>query len=180
MRIQHILVPIDFSTCSLQVASGAGELAAQTGARVTLLHVAELPEGLAAQTPVQHEGREMSARAWAEHGALERMAPYGTAARAGGATTLELSVQAGPVAETIRREAESRGADLILMGTHGRTGVARAMLGSVAEEVTRHADVPVMLVRRHPRPECKATSCAWCHERTATVEEEDLRAESSG
>ncbi len=180
MEIHHILVPVDFSTCSLQVAGGAGELARQTGARVTLLHVAELPEGLSASAIVQHEGQSMSARAWAEHGALERMRPFAEIARAHGATDPQLVVHAGPVAPTIQREAEALQADLILMGTHGRTGVARAVLGSVAEEVARHAQVPVMLVRRQPRPECGQTSCAWCHERSGTREEEELAGEDAG
>lgn len=179
MQIRHILVPVDFSTCSLQVAGGAGELARQTGARLTLLHVAEIPEGLSAGAKVRHEGREYTATEWAEHGATPRMERYVSAARGHGVEPAVV-VHSGPVAPTIAREAEQLGADLILMGTHGRKGLARAVLGSVAEEVARHANVPVMLVRRSPRPECNQTSCDWCHERAASREELELEDERAG
>ena len=56
-------------------------------------------------------------------------------------------VRTGPVVTTIHEYALERGSDLIVMGTHGRTGVARLMMGSVAERVTRTAPCPVLVVR---------------------------------
>ena len=55
-------------------------------------------------------------------------------------------VQGANVHEAIAKEATDVGADLIVMGTHGRTGLGRAMIGSVADRVVRHSEVPVLLV----------------------------------
>jgi len=62
--------------------------------------------------------------------------------------TWEAELAVGPTAETIVRVARERGADLIVMGTHGRTGLQHVLLGSVAEKVVRLAPCPVLTVRR--------------------------------
>jgi nucleotide-binding universal stress UspA family protein len=64
-------------------------------------------------------------------------------------TPLEIKVGVGKPAEEILRLAREEGIDLIVMGTHGRTGLRHLLLGSVAEEVTRHAPCPVFAVRLH-------------------------------
>jgi nucleotide-binding universal stress UspA family protein len=61
---------------------------------------------------------------------------------------LESKVAGGKPAEEILRVAREEGVDLIVMGTHGRAGVRQLLVGSVAEEVTRHAPCPVFTVRR--------------------------------
>ena len=65
---------------------------------------------------------------------------------AGGVRASAEIIQGGNVHEAITKEAGDIGADLIVMGTHGRTGLGRAMIGSVADRVVRHTDVPVLLV----------------------------------
>jgi nucleotide-binding universal stress UspA family protein len=65
----------------------------------------------------------------------------------------------GPVAGTIVEYAQSHAADLIVMGTHGRSGVAHLLLGSVAERVVRTAPCPVLTVRQHPLPASVAETC---------------------
>ncbi|MEZ4390622.1 MAG: universal stress protein [Polyangiales bacterium] len=74
----------------------------------------------------------------------------------------ESRVVFGHPAATILEVATREGADMIVMGTHGRTGLARAMMGSVAEEIVRHADVPVVTVRVRRSPACGARRCATC------------------
>lgn len=59
-----------------------------------------------------------------------------------------VDVQLGTPVETILDEAEREGADMIVIGTHGRSGIRRALLGSVAEAVVREAKVPVVVVKR--------------------------------
>src|SRR5262249_25249701 len=61
---------------------------------------------------------------------------------------IEILLKTGDVRATIVTTADSIGADLILMGTHGRRGVGRALLGSVAEGVLRHAHCPVLTIRQ--------------------------------
>ena len=56
-------------------------------------------------------------------------------------------IRQGPIAETILQVAAEIGADVIVMSTHGRSGVKRWLLGSIAERVVRHSDIPVLLVR---------------------------------
>jgi nucleotide-binding universal stress UspA family protein len=63
------------------------------------------------------------------------------------ATTATVDASGRPTADAIVAEAIASGADLIAIGTHGRRGVQRMLLGSVAESVARHATVPVLLIR---------------------------------
>jgi nucleotide-binding universal stress UspA family protein len=64
-----------------------------------------------------------------------------------GSVTLRTSLRFGDPAEELAGAAREHGADLIAMSTHGRTGVSRLLFGSVAQEVLRNADVPVLLIR---------------------------------
>ncbi len=161
MDIRTILLPVDFSTCSMLVAAQAGAFASRLGARVVVLNVAELPPGVAATVHVNHDGKDTEVGAYLLDDTLERLAPFADAVRSAGAEAATAS-RIGPVAPTVVAAAEELGADLIIMGTHGRTGLARMVLGSVAEGVSRAARVPVMLLRRETRPECASASCDWC------------------
>lgn len=68
----------------------------------------------------------------------------------------------GHVVEQVLAVAKAENVRIVVMGTHGRTGLNRVMVGSVAEEVIRHATVPVVTVRTQNRPDCVATSCQNC------------------
>lgn len=74
------------------------------------------------------------------------VAAEAAAIREAGIETEELVVDARSAEDAILEVAESRGVDLIVMGTHGRTGLVRAVIGSVADRVLRHSRVPVVLV----------------------------------
>ena len=75
----------------------------------------------------------------------------------------------GPIADTLLSAAEARGVDWMVVGTHARKGLLRVVLGSVAEEVIRRANVPVLTVRNRWHEGCAGRSCATC-----SVEHTDL------
>jgi nucleotide-binding universal stress UspA family protein len=140
--VRHILVPVDFSLCSLDALDYAALLAAQFGALLTVLHVME---------PVISEregdvGALILARGQQEQ-AASRLADLCHELRRQG-ITVETVVGGGSTAEAILVEATRRGCDLIVMGTRGRRGLASLIGGSVAEGVLRQTTVPVLTVKR--------------------------------
>ena len=175
-----LLVPIDFSTCSALVAGQAGELARVHGASVLLLHVAQSPSGLRRDLRIADDrGQATTVADYLLQEAQDAMPAYAAAAAAHG-VEVESRVELGEVVEVIRRVADEASADLIVMGTHGRKGLARAVLGSVAERTLRTADVPVLIVRRKPRPECSHDACDWCPHGRVTDGELAVSAELEG
>jgi nucleotide-binding universal stress UspA family protein len=129
---QRIVVAVDETDASMRAVREAVALARHAGGEVLFVHVGAFP------------GSEE---------ALARAA--GIAQRHGVKQTTARVAADGGVGPTIVREAERWGADLIVAGTHGREGVKRLLLGSVAEAVARAAEVPVLLVRggsRHALP----------------------------
>lgn len=179
MNIRLILVPVDFSTCSLLVTRQAASLASRLGAKVLVLHVAELPSGISTGSKVQDHGQQRPVEEVLRADADARLVPFAAEARAQG-VEVEVQVALGPIVPSILSVTEAVQADLMVIGTHGRTGLARAMLGSVAEEVARRAHIPVMLVRRETRPECARQSCEWCPHDGRSPVEVHIAAESEG
>lgn len=144
---QRILVPVDGSTTSNRGLQEAIRLAALTGGRIRLLHVVdELSFALAMNGYVGYAGNWMEdlqkdgARVLAD--ALAAVTAAGIAV-----DTVQHDNFEGSVHEVITAEAIDWPADLIVLGTHGRRGVGRLVLGSSAENVLRYATVPVLLVR---------------------------------
>jgi nucleotide-binding universal stress UspA family protein len=149
---QQILVPIDGSETAQRGLREAISLAADQHARLHLLHVVDttpLYLGLAPAVGLEHSVEVMKQDAEALVGAARR-----EAAEAGvwvASAILEIGTER--VADHILAEAGRCGADLIVMGTHGRRGFNRLALGSDAETVARESPVPVLLVRgRDPQP----------------------------
>jgi nucleotide-binding universal stress UspA family protein len=147
---RKILVPLDGSDCSEAGLAHAIELAKASGAALRLLHVIDVyPPGMA--MGVEWGGAEAwqtmidAARVQAS-AVLDRGV---AAARAQGVAAESAVVEfpAGRVADTIVEEATGHGCDLIVMGSHGRRGFTRLMLGSDAERVLRTTSVPVLIVR---------------------------------
>lgn len=142
--IQRVLVPIDFSNLTQHVIEYATDLAKRYEASLDLIYVYEpmtyaLPEGYVLVTPDQ----------LAEIlGQIEKqLASAKASAIAFGVQTVQTAtLQGSPISE-ILRYAQERGSDLIVMGTHGRTGVKRLFIGSVAENIVRAATCPVLTVR---------------------------------
>ncbi len=156
----ELLVPVDFSDCTNGLVDQASDLASKLGAALTLLHAVDLPAGLAS-APLGGGDEPPSASELLERESQQLLAVYTGRARARGVAASGLTRRGlpGPV---ILNTAQEIGADMIVMGTHGRRGVARMLLGSIAEHVIRRAEIPVVTVRTLHRPECEARSCAVC------------------
>ena len=146
-RITRILVPTDFSPTADAALDYAFGLAERFGASLQLLHVLDDPfvfEGMSAEAyiaeaPVLRSAMLADAREKLGHRAGPRQARV----------HVDTEVLFGHGARTIAEYAAERGVDLIVMGTHGRTGFAHLLLGSVAERLVRTAPCPVLTVR-HP------------------------------
>jgi nucleotide-binding universal stress UspA family protein len=150
MTIRKILVPIDFAGCAYDVVTTAAVLAGGLGAEVVLLYVVHLPSGVGAGTVVHLHGapHARSAIELLRDDAREHIEPLEALFAAEG-VRVHHAVRQGDVVEAILDAAEEEDADLIIMGTHGRRGLQRFFLGSVAEQVIRRAQVPVTTVRAH-------------------------------
>jgi len=139
--ITRILVPTDFSPSSEQALNYARGLAQQLGASLHLLHTVNRPllaEGLAAEAAIA-EGTAIGS-AFVEEAKTRFLTLAPDAASA--------EVVFGYAAPSIVDYASQLGVDLIVMGSHGRTGIAHILMGSVAEAVMRTAPCPVLTVRR--------------------------------
>ena len=144
---KRILVPVDGSATSRRGLRAAVKLAKAQRARLIVLHVVDamplyaLTEGGAVFDPglfdaLRAGGKKVLARAAAEAGRAG-VRPKALLAENNG----------GRVADVIVRQARKARADLLVLGTHGRRGLSRMVMGSDAELVVRHAPAPVLLVR---------------------------------
>lgn len=146
-----LLVPHDFSTAAARAHALAAELAGLTGGKLVLLHVSPVPHGLKADTKIVPDGAAAPVRIDEYMTAAARRKLEEAAAKVGAPAAIRTVLAGGDAAETILEQAAAVRADVIVMGTHGRTGVQRLLLGSVAERVLRHSNVPVVVVRdSHP------------------------------
>jgi universal stress protein A len=145
-RIRRILHPSDFSKASATAFTKAVELAKANRADLVLLHVLGPPLPLMAGdgyvSPQVYEDLDKSARAYASTQLTSLVAK---AEKAG--VRAKPVLRDGIAHEQILRAARSPRADLIVIGTHGRTGLAKLFLGSVAGRVVSTAACPVMTVR---------------------------------
>jgi nucleotide-binding universal stress UspA family protein len=145
MTVHHVLVPIDFSPDAEQALDYAIALAQKLQARVTLLHVIQPPLGVGADMGVWPSPTFFDELEAAIMGDMEGYLARVTAAGLAGESVVVPGVPFQEILDT----AKKRQVDLIIMGTHGRTGLKHVLLGSVAEKVVRLAPCPV-LIARHP------------------------------
>jgi universal stress protein A len=145
MTFRRILCPIDFSECSRVAMRRAVELASESRAAVTLLHVWQFPlYAFTGEMPTIPADLIEELRLDAGR-TLEK---WGEEARALGADRLSTSLLEGVAWDQIIAVLRNDPAyDLAVLGTHGRTGLKHVLLGSVAEKVVRHAPCPVLVVR---------------------------------
>jgi nucleotide-binding universal stress UspA family protein len=143
----RILVPTDFSEPSDAALDYARVLAGKFGASLHVLHVVETPSAMMSPEVYIADSPEAQVQLFedAKNRLQHRVTPNDRTRYA--ATT---EIVSGPNARSIVNYATERGMDLIVMGTHGRTGMAHLLMGSVAEKVVRDAPCPVMTVRRAP------------------------------
>jgi len=135
-QFKKILCPVDFDQSSPLALGLASELAQERKAMLYVVHIIAMPPGPEVALPFGK--MEASARA-----KLERLARQ----RVNGKARYEIEVVMGDPGVEILQAAKRRGADLIVMATHGRKGLRRLVLGSVAERVVREAPCPVLTVK---------------------------------
>jgi nucleotide-binding universal stress UspA family protein len=145
LHFRTILHPTDFSPAAEEAFQLAGSLARDHGARLVVLHVN--PPPLASEFPVgpQEEIADFKEVVWEEFRRLEALDPHIREVR------LECRFVDGDPVREILRLARDVDCDLIVMGTHGRSGLSRLLMGSVAEQILRKAPCPVLTMKAHPK-----------------------------
>jgi nucleotide-binding universal stress UspA family protein len=144
MKIKRILVPVDFSAHSLAALDYAIDLVKRPSPEIVLLYCLEpiqfaaygAPGGTSVASLVAEQRRLAAASLAKAAAALDKRG-----------VRVRTMIREGSPRRRIIDTAKTVAADLIVMSTHGRTGLARFMIGSVAEAVVRHAHCPVLLVR---------------------------------
>jgi universal stress protein A len=137
-KLKQILVPVDYSPCSKKALEYAVPFAKQFDAELILLHVLQTTPPMLEMPPVDVETVEDAKKELDE---LQE--------------TLQDAVRSSKVLRLgsphieIIAAAKELGSDLIILSTHGRSGLERVLLGSTAEKVVRHAGCPVLVVREH-------------------------------
>jgi universal stress protein A len=142
-KLKHILVPVDFSEPSRKAIHYARVFAKQFGARLTLLHVVEplsYPPDFAVVPLLPPDAEDARIRELTKQ--LQTLA-----GDIGDNLQTTAVVASGRPWQGITEHAAAHGVDLIIVSTHGYTGLKHVLLGSVAEKIVRHAPCPVLVVR---------------------------------
>jgi universal stress protein A len=139
-KLKQILVPVDFSECTEKALLYAVPFARQFNATLTLLHVVEPPYLPASEmgVVVEVESKDDARKE------LETLR-----GRLAGKVPCQTMVRKGSAQIEIIDAAKELGCDLIILGSHGRTGVERLLMGSTVEKVVRRAGCPILIVRPH-------------------------------
>lgn len=144
MKLKTIVVPLDGSTVAEAALTPAIDLAREAGAKLVLLRAAEA-HPLPMADPVEAQVSVM-------RDAQEYLAAVRERAVTAGVVEVDASAWYGPPVEAIVEAARYRDADLIVMSSHGRSGIARLVMGSVTETVLRSTTVPVLVIRPDGAP----------------------------
>jgi nucleotide-binding universal stress UspA family protein len=153
-EIKKILLPIDFSEGAMKILRYADYFATLTGAHLFIVHVAEWPYSLSGFPPHGQETQFQDNVRMAE----KRLEGFIEENSESIGASLTSEVLTGHVAETILDYAAKKDIDLIAIGTHGRTGFERLLLGSVAEKVLKLATCPVLTVSTFKEEEGEASN----------------------
>jgi len=154
-RINHILVPVDFSSAARHALQYACELADATGAAVSVMHVVETPylPGAVVEMYVPPPAQLIEQLENNAQSVLDAMLTAEQKER----YHATLIRRTGSAAQEILEYLHAHPIDLVVMSTHGRGGVARLMMGSVADKLVRAAPCPVLTLRE---PVAAATRAA--------------------
>jgi nucleotide-binding universal stress UspA family protein len=156
---QRILVPHDFSPSANHAAALARDEAKAHGGEIILLHVVDLPIAYGPDTalilPGPNDTAPVGMREYALRSATDHLQDLATRLAHDGVDVSTFVVAGRPVDEIVRFAREHE-ADVIVMGTHGRTGIRHLFAGSVAERVVRSSHVPVMTIRQQDEPRAAA------------------------
>ena len=160
MSYQHLLVAVDGSPTSDHAVAHAAELAHSSGGRVRLLNVMDPIAHISGFEQPEVYRQEVLPRLRRAGEALLNQARERVAQRGVPVDTVLIENLDARVAQLVVEHALAWGADLIVLGTHGRRGLARVLMGSDAEQVARTSPVPVLLVRLPAAAAAAATAGA--------------------
>lgn len=146
---KNVVCGSDLSEASDEAVRQAGALAAESGARLTIVSAVTLSYGIGTDFPIPPAFPVMDAEAIRKQLTAELERQLARAA-AGRSAQIEVVVDAPSAAAAIVRSADAKGADLVVVGSRGATGLRRLALGSVAEGVVRHASSSVLVARPSP------------------------------
>lgn len=146
MDVRSILLPTDFSECAAHALPFAASLARTFGARLVCLHVLEPVVPAVGWTPVAEPLPVADISERLEESAARELPKIADSEECVG-LEVEDVIAHGDAASEIVRVARERGIDLIVISSHGRTGLGRIIFGSTAEAVVRHAHCPVLVVK---------------------------------
>ena len=142
-QIRRILVPVDFSENSRKAVTYATAFARQFGASLTFLHVVQVNYAYGELGAIDFSALEREMRS----GAQKELAALANSLRASGVEVETLLREGSPV-KLIAEVARELHSDLLVISTHGYTGLKHVLMGSIAEHVVRYAPCPVLVVRQ--------------------------------
>lgn len=143
-KLKNILVPVDFSDCAKKALRYAIPLAKQHESAITLLYVVPANYAIGEYGGIDYASLEAEMRA-----SGDKQLGVLAVDEVRGEVSADTLIRSGAPAVEIIEVAKSLPADLIVISTHGRTGLKHVFLGSVTEHVVRHASCPVLVVREH-------------------------------
>lgn len=157
MQVRSILVPVDYSECSARALALATELASSFGASLDVVHVWDRPAYVSDDMKVGHGDGARSLVDMICENARNDMDAFTSKVLGAFGTKLSTRLLAGNPAAVVLKELSEGRHDLLVIGTHGRTGLSHLLLGSVAEKLVRLSPVPVLTVpgQTLPSPEKK-------------------------
>jgi len=151
-RLNRILVPVDFSSCSLDALNYAIKFADKVAAKIIIIHAVQLGNAYTSDGYAMYDLSQITKTL--RKNAERQMRQFVRAAKFG-SVKFDTAIQVGSAVEEICAFAKEEDVDLIVTPTHGRTGFKHLLIGSIAENIVRHADRPVLVVPSHP--EIRAT-----------------------
>jgi len=146
-QARRILVPVDFSEPSRAALDYAAELARMLGASIDVLHIWEAPAFVAPGSLAEHPFDSVPLLELVRKNAETGLERFVSEASKRGIVIQSARAELGSPVHAIVAAAKAGKYDLLVLGTHGRTGVSHALIGSVAERVVRHTSCPVLSVR---------------------------------
>ncbi len=143
-KVEKILVPVDFSTTSNKAFAYAREMTTCWESKLHLLHVLDT-DFLTGAVHITIEPLDESVAKWRNRAEEKLAATY--RGEDGSDLPGEIHIRDGKPHEEILKAAEELGVDMIIIGSHGRHGLERAIFGSVAERVVKNAPMPVLVIK---------------------------------
>lgn len=146
MELKRILVPVDYSDNSRAALDYALDLAAHFGASIDVVHVWDRPSYATNELLVGHGPEKRSLGELIEENARKDMREFLDKVPASPTVPMQEVLVAGEPAHALIHQIDTGNYDLIVLSTHGRSGLLHLIMGSVAEKVVRHSRIPVLTV----------------------------------